>query len=416
MAGATAISPGRPEGVSVQEFSPRNEAELARLLETCATRGVTLDIVGGGTRPVGNATGAKARLRTGRIRGITLYEPASLTMVVKAGTPYTEVRSALAAENQHLAFEPADWTQMLGTDGETTIGGIAAAGVSGPRRLQAGAARDALIGVHFVTGSGELAKSGGRVMKNVTGYDLTKLMCGSWGTLGVLTELSFKVAPKPEAAATVRVLRCDEKTGVALLARASTSHYDISGAAFIADARAKAALVRIEGFEASVAYRAQQLKDMLARHAPERAEIEIVTGEAANRAIWQRVRDVANFAGKPGSVWRLSVRPTRAVEIVTALRREYEVEALYDWAGGLVWILIREAGPLGVTVIRNLVDRAGGHATLMRAGGDFGSVPAFHPQPPALAALAAQLRSKFDPFGILNPGRMAPLASSRMAG
>jgi len=401
--------------MSGEEYSPQSEAELARLIDSCATRGVTLDIVGGGTRPVGNDVHARARLRTGRLSGIKLYEPASLTMIVRAGTPHAEVKSALAAENQHLAFEPADWTQMLGTKGHSTVGGIAAAGVSGPRRFQAGAARDALIGVRFVTGGGEIAKSGGRVMKNVTGYDLTKLMCGSWGTLAVLTELSFKVAPKPEAAATVRIHGCDEASGVALLGRAAASPYDISGAAFVADARAKAALIRVEGFEASVRYRSEQLKALLGKSAPERADIEIVVGEAANRGVWQRIRDVAAFAKKPGSVWRLSVRPSRSVEIVAALRREYEVEAVYDWAGGLVWLLLREPGPVGVTLIRSLVDKAGGHATLMRADGNFGSVPVFHPQSPALGALAAQLRAKFDPSGILNPGRMAPLALSRRA-
>jgi glycolate oxidase FAD binding subunit len=308
-----------------------------------------------------------------------------------------EVEAVLEAEGQMLPFEPMDHRALLGTDGAPTIGGVVACGISGPRRIQAGACRDAMLGVRFVNGKGEVVKSGGRVMKNVTGYDLVKLICGSYGTLGVLSEISFKVMPKPDAEATLVCQGLGASDAVAALAAALGSPFGITGAAH-QEARS---LVRIEGLEDSVAYRAGELLGLLG------PGWEAVTGEDS-AALWREVRDVAPFSGRGGAVWRVSVKPSDGPVLGNALSAAgLDHVALYDWGGGLAWLLTPEHGDAGAGVIRREVAGMGGHATLIRASAATRlAVEVFQPQPEPLARIAAGLRGKFDTAGILNPGRM----------
>jgi glycolate oxidase FAD binding subunit len=381
---------------------PASEAELAEAVAEAAATGTPLEIRGGGTRAgLGRPVQASKTLSTAGLSGITLYEPGALTLVVKAGTPLTEVEAALAAEGQMLPFEPMDHRALLGTDGESTIGGVVACGISGPRRIQAGACRDAMLGVRLVNGRGEVVKSGGRVMKNVTGYDLTKLICGSFGTLGVLSEISFKVLPKPEAVATLVGEGLGAVAGVAALNTALASPFGITGAAHMGGDAEGRSLVRIEGLEGSVAYRREQLLGLLG------AGWEAVTG-AESATLWGEVRDVAPFAGRGGAVWRVSVKPTDGPVLCDALRvAGVGHEALYDWGGGLVWLLVEGAADAGAQLVRRETTALGGHATLIRASAAIrAAVEVFEPEPAPLAAISAGLRAKFNPAGILSPGRM----------
>lgn len=368
-------------------LEPGDEKEMA---EAIASARAPLRIRGGGTRPVG-ASPADATVSTACLEGITLYEPGALTVVARAGTPLAEVEAALAADGQRLPFEPADWRGLLGTEGEPSIGAVVAGNISGPRRVQAGAARDSLIGVRFVDGTGAVVKNGGRVMKNVTGYDLVKLMAGSWGTLGVLTEVSFKVLPMPEAAASVTVEAADAASAVRAMAAALTSPWDVTGAAYLPGT---GAMIRIEGFAASVDYRAGKLAAHLAPHGAVTVERDHVRVAAA----WRAVRDVAAFHGRAGDVWRISVKPSDAPAVAARLGGEQ----IFDWGGGLVWALLAE----GTDARARLGDFAG-HATLIRASDETRArIATFQPEAPALAAISAGLRAKFDPRGILNPGLM----------
>jgi glycolate oxidase FAD binding subunit len=383
-------------------LAPENEAELAEAVAEAAGAGTPLEIRGGGTRAgLGRPVQASKTLSTAGLSGISLYEPGALTLVVKAGTPVAEVEAALAAEGQMLPFEPMDHRALLGTDGEPTIGGVVACGVSGPRRIQAGACRDAMLGVRFVNGRGEVVKSGGRVMKNVTGYDLTKLICGSYGTLGVLSEIAFKVLPKPEAEATLVCEGLGAADGVAALNAALASPFGITGAAHMGGDAEGRSLVRIEGLAGSVAYRREQLAGLLG------AGWEAVSG-ATSAALWGEVRDVAPFAGRGGAVWRVSVKPTDGPVLCEALRvAGLDHDALFDWGGGLVWLLTAETGDGGAAAIRRETGALGGHATLVRASAATrAAVEVFEPEPATLATISAGLRAKFDPAGILNPGRM----------
>ncbi len=366
--------------------APASEADVA---EAVAGAAAPLAVRGGGTR--GIAPGAGAVLDMSGLSGVELYEPGALTLVVRAGTPLAEVERTLGEQRQRLPFEPMDHRGLTGARGVPTIGGAVAANASGPRRVQAGACRDSLIGVRFVDGTGTVVKNGGRVMKNVTGYDLVKLMAGSWGTLGVLTEVAFKVLPAPDAAATLELSGLEPGRAVEALSAALGSPYEVSGAAHLTEAART--LVRIEGFEEQVAYRAERLAEVLAAYGEAAVDRSDVAGT------WAEVRDVAPLVGRSGDVWRVSVRPSDGPRAWEALGRP---PAVIDWGGGLVWALLPE-GADARAALRGLP----GHATLVRAdAATRARLGVFQPEPEPLAALAAGLRARFDPRGVLNPGLM----------
>ncbi len=365
-------------------MKPETETELAEIV---AGMNGPVRIVGGGTRGV---HGPEPVLSTAGLSGITLYEPGALTLVARAGTPLSEVEAALAAEGQQLAFEPADYRVLLGHSGEPTIGGVVAANISGPRRVQAGACRDFLLGVRFVDGRGQVVKNGGRVMKNVTGYDLVKLMAGSWGTLGVLTEVSLKVLPMPKATATLGVSAPHVAGAIEVLSAALKSPFEVSGAAY--DPAMGQALLRVEGFVDSVEYRAGRLQSDLSGF----GEVSVLDKP---EDIWPAIRDARAFAGKDGDVWRISVKPSDAPEISARLEAN---KLLLDWGGGLIWALVDEGSD-----VRARLGDFSGHATLVRATVDtVRALGRFQPEPAPVAALTRGLRQRFDPHGRFNPGLM----------
>ncbi|WP_085878361.1 FAD-binding protein [Roseisalinus antarcticus] len=377
---------------------PQSEEDLAGAL---AEATAPLRVRGGGTRDVGRPVVGDL-LETGGLTGIELHEPGALTLVVRAGTPLSEVEAALDAHGQRLAFEPMDHRVLLGTGGAPTIGGVVAANVSGPRRIAVGACRDFLLGVRFVDGSGTIVKNGGRVMKNVTGYDLVKLMAGSWGCLGVLTEVSLKVLARPATEATLVATGKDAAAGVAALSAALTSPFDVTGAAHLAVEEGRSETrVRIEGMPGSVAYRIDALR------AGPCAGWDVVRDDES-AVLWTEVRDVAPLAARSGAVWRISVKPSDGPVLTAALAAQGIGEAaLYDWGGGLVWLLVAEDGDAGAAAIRAQVAALGGHATLVRAApATRAALPVFQPQSNGVAALDRAIRAKFDPRGILNPGLM----------
>lgn len=369
-------------------LKPTTEQDLAEAIATAQT---PLSIRGGGTR--GTLTEGEA-LTTSGLSGITLYEPGALTIVARAGTPVAEIEATLAAENQMLAFEPMDYRPLLRTEGEPTIGGVVASNTSGPRRVQAGACRDFLLGVRFVDGAGNIVKNGGRVMKNVTGYDLARLMCGARGTLGVLTEVSLKVLPRPEATATLVFDGLGHTATQAVLTRAMQSPFDVSGAARLpagSTGERGVALLRLEGFEGSVKYRAKALTEWLNYN---EGTSRIVTDPGENEKLWMAVRNVTPFADREGDIWHLSIKPTD----FQSLSKIGQEDKLVDWACGRVWACV----PPG-TDMRDTIGGLGGHATLVRGSAE---VQRFQPEAEPLAKLAVGLRKQFDPRGIFNPGLM----------
>ncbi len=397
-------------------FAPTNAEEVLDAIRWAAGEGTALEIVGGGSRRgVGRPLACEHALDLSGLSGVTLYEPEELVLSARAGTRLGEIEALLAASGQEFAFEPVDHGPLLGGGaGKGTIGGTLAANASGPRRIKSGAARDHVLGVHAVSGRGEAFKSGGRVVKNVTGYDLAKLIAGSWGTLAAVTDVTFKVLPRAETEATLVLRGLSEADAAHAMAVATTSSNEVSAAAHlpetvvgkVLDGRLPgwrgATLLRLEGFSPSVAYRFERLAALLASTAaPERLEAE------DSQLLWREIRDCIPFVdGTDRPVWRVSMAPSEGHHMVMALRMEAAVDAFYDWQGGLIWLRMEgdaEAAPLR----RHVAAHGGGHATLIRAPAHVrASVPVFEPQPEALAALSARVKAQFDPLNILNPGRM----------
>ncbi|NLS17979.1 FAD-binding protein [Rhizobium sp. P40RR-XXII] len=397
------------------EFHPKTEEEAASIISGHAARGAALAIVGGNSRSgFGNAVVSEAVLSSRDLAGIVAYNPGEMVMTARAGTPVAEIEAALAEGGQMMAFEPMDHRPLMGTQGEPTIGGIFAANVSGPRRFVSGAARDSLLGVRFVNGRGEIVKAGGRVMKNVTGLDLVKLMAGSHGTLGLLTEVTFRVPPKAKTEQTIIVSGLNDADAANAMGAAMALPVDVSGAAhlpltvawsFIGGTmpQGEATVLRLEGLPGSVSARSEKLAAAMGRlGSVKRLE------EDDSRRLWREVRDVKPYAdGTMRPIWRVSVAPSIGHQLVAALRLEEGVDAYYDWQGGLVWMRM-EAEPEGEMLRRYIHALGGGHATLMRAtSAHCAMTPAFQPQPEAVALLSARVKAKFDPAGIFNPGKMA---------
>ncbi|HEV7253764.1 MAG TPA: glycolate oxidase subunit GlcE [Mesorhizobium sp.] len=395
-------------------FTPSTPAEVLDALAWAAADEQPVEIRGHGSRRgVGRPVQAAHTLDLSELSGISLYEPAELVLSARAGTPLAEIERLLAENGQELAFEPLDCGPLFGQlAGRGTLGGVLASNASGPRRIKAGAARDHILGVSAVSGRGEAFKAGGRVVKNVTGFDLSKLMAGSWGTLAAVTDLTFKVLPRAETEATLALRGLTDEAAAAAMSLALGSPAEISGAAHLPEtvpprlgeswSSDAATLLRVEGFGPSVADRAKRLRDLL-RNA---GEIEDLDAETS-RAAWKAVRDVLPFAdGTERPVWRVSTAPSEGWKLVAVLRQGEGADAFYDWGGGLVWLRM-EADP-EAEAVRALTKHFGGHATLFRASpAHRAAVPVFEPQPPALAALSARLKAQFDPKNILNPGRMS---------
>lgn len=398
-------------------FTPTTSDEVLSTVQWAAAEESPLEILGHGSkRGIGRPQQSEHTLDLSKLTGVTLYEPAELVLSAKAGTPLAEIEKLLAENGQQLAFEPMDYGPLLGgTPGRGTIGGVLAANLSGPRRLKAGAARDHILGINAVAGRGEAFKSGGRVVKNVTGYDLSKLMANSWGTLAVFTDVTFKVLPAAETEVTLAVRGLLDDAAASAMALALGSSAEVSSAAHLPERIAArvagralgadaATLLRVEGFGPSVAYRIAALKTLLKNAGP----LQEISGEASH-ALWRDIRDCAPFAdGSEKPVWRVSMAPSQAHQMVLTLRMQIGVSAFYDWQGGLVWLRMEEGDP-EAGLLRGLIRKHdGGHATLVRAApAHRAAVPVFEPQAPHLAALSARLKAEFDPKAILNPGRMA---------
>ncbi|MEO8713887.1 MAG: glycolate oxidase subunit GlcE [Acetobacteraceae bacterium] len=389
-------------------LAPRDEAGIVEAITQAVAAREPLAIQGNATmaamlRPVQ----AARALSTSALSGITLYAPKELIIRARAGTPMAEIEAAVAEQGQHVIAEPPDFSTLSGSAGPPTLGGIVGANLSGPRRIAWGATRDHVMGVRAVNGVGEVIRSGGRVLKNVTGLDLCKLLSGSFGTLAVLTEVTLKVLPAPEAVGTVVLTRLDARAGVAALSAALGSPYGVSGAAFLPeDAAARigfpgaATVVRIEDFSTSVVYRTERLRGDLAPFGT--AEI---LDDAASRPLWRAIRDAAPLGAEDGAIWRISVRPAAGPEVARALGAAFDARLFLDWGGGLVWV----AGPDTATAhaaVEAAARAGGGVWTLLRGEALRGSVAVIPPEPAPLAAITRRVKTAFDPHGILNPGRM----------
>ena len=408
---------------SVDTLKVRDAADVEQVVRSALASEQPLEIIGHGSkRLIGQPMATNALLDLSALNAVTAYEPNELIITVQAGAPLADVLSLIDSKNQQFAFEPINTSRLLGTPDIGTIGGMIGAGLAGPRRIKAGGARDHLLGAHAVSGFGDSFKAGGKVVKNVTGYDLCKLLAGSWGTLAVMTEVTLKVMPRPESERTLVLRGLDDVTANRAMTAALGSPFDVSGAAHLPNSAFRAAagsglddlgsprqavtLLRLEGITASVVHRANALGKVLAPFGA--AEI---LEDAASAAVWSSVRDVQPFAanGTLGAwpVWRIVCPPASGGALGQALARDTGGDVIYDWGGGLIWAALPPKPDAQAALVRERVNAVGGHATLLRASEQMRrNVDVFHPQQGGLAALSERVRHSFDPKNILNRGRL----------
>ena len=409
-----------PELVSTLKI--RDAADVEQAVRSALASEQPLEIIGHGSkRLIGQPMATNALLDLSDLNAVTSYEPNELIITVQAGAPLADVLSLIDSKNQQFAFEPINTSMLLGTPDIGTIGGMIGAGLAGPRRIKAGGARDHLLGAHAVSGFGDSFKAGGRVVKNVTGYDLCKLLAGSWGTLAVMTEVTLKVMPRPESERTVMLRGLDDLTANRAMTAALGSPFDVSGAAHMPNSAFRTAvgaladlgspqravtLLRLEGITASAAHRAAALGKALSPFGTAQ-----IIEDAASVAVWTSVRDIKPFAadGALGvwPVWRIVCPPACGGALGERLARDTGGDVIYDWGGGLIWAALPPKPDAQAALVRQRVNAVGGHATLLRASEQVRrNVDVFHPQQGGLAALGERVRNSFDPKNILNRGRM----------
>jgi len=404
----------------VDTLNIRDARDVEEAVRAAIASGQPLEIIGHGSkRLIGQPMATNALLDLSALNAVVAYEPNELIITVQAGAPLADVLSLIDSKNQQFAFEPINTSALLGTPDIGTVGGMIGAGLAGPRRIRAGGARDHLLGAHAVSGFGDSFKAGGKVVKNVTGYDLCKLLAGSWGTLAVMTEVTMKVMPRPESERTLVLSGLDDVTANRAMTAALGSPFDVSGAAHLPASAFRAAisglgdmgsqamtLLRLEGITASAMHRATALAALLAPFGA--AEI---LQDAPSAAVWSSVRDVKPFAaaGALGAwpVWRIVCPPATGGALGQALSRDTGGDVVYDWGGGLIWAALPPKPDAQAALVRARVDAAGGHATLIRAPEQVRrNIDVFHPQQDGLARLSERVRHGFDPKHILNRGRM----------
>ena len=406
----------------METLKVRDVQDVEEVVRAAVASEQPLEVIGHGSkRAIGHPMATNAVLDVSVLNAVSSYEPNELIITVQAGAPLADVQSLIDAKNQQFAFEPMDMSVLLGTAGAGTIGGMIGAGLAGPRRIKAGGARDHLLGAHAVSGFGDSFKTGGRVVKNVTGYDLCKLLTGSWGTLAVMTEVTLKVMPKPEAERTLVLRGLDDVTANKAMTAALGSPFDVSGAAHLPGSALRSGtgalaglaasgqpvtLVRLEGISASAAHRAASLSQTLSSY----GTVDSLADDAS-ALIWSALRDVVPFAanGALGAwpVWRIVCPPASGGALGQALSRLTGGDVIYDWGGGLIWAAVPPNADAQAALVRGQVEAVGGHATLIRATEDVRrAVDVFQPQPAGLAALGERIRASFDPRSVLNRGRM----------
>ena len=400
----------------------RDAADVEQAVRAAIASEQPLEIIGHGSkRQIGQPMATNAVLDVSALNAVTAYEPNELIVTVEAGAPLADVMSLIDSKNQQFAFEPMNTASLLGTPDIGTVGGMIGAGLAGPRRIKAGAARDHLLGAHAVSGFGDRFKAGGKVVKNVTGYDLCKLLAGSWGTLAVMTEVTLKVMPRPEAERTLVLRGLDDLAANRAMTAALGSPFDVSGAAHVpasglraevggldrlGSPRQAVTLLRLEGILASASHRAASLAAALAPF----GTVEIIE-DAASAEVWSAIRDAQPFAagGVLGAwpVWRIVCPPASGGALGQALARLSGGDVIYDWGGGLIWAALPPKSDAHAAAVRQRVEAASGHATLIRATDEVRrNVDVFHPQASGLAALSERVRLSFDPKHILNRGRL----------
>ncbi len=397
---------------------PQNTKDVLEIVRAAVNDKKSVEIIGAGTkRGWGRPNEISDLMNISTLSGISLYEPKELVLTAKAGTPINNIIQTLSQNHQQIAFEPPDFSSLYGGEkNHGTLGGIIATNLSGPRRIQSGAARDYCLGFEAISGRGEKFKSGGRVVKNVTGFDLSKLLTGSFGTLAVMTSVTIKVSPSPDKTRTVLVYGLDDRMAIQALSETLQSSFEVNAAAYmpgdiatnssvsyVAAPGLSVAAVRLQGPGPSVDARCQAIRNLWQSY----GEVEELHSHNSF-GLWHEIRDVDPLLNnKQDQIWRLSVAPSEGANVVARVRNKIQSKAYFDWGGGLIW-LAADGDLMGVgKILRSAIGSGGGHATLLRASSELRlESSVFQPQEPKVSCLTKSIKENFDPERVLNPGRM----------
>ena len=398
----------------MDRITPEGESELIEAVKGAFEARRRCEVISAGTkRKLGRPVEADDVLDLSKLSGILNYEPDELIFTARAGTPLAEANAALAERKQMLGFSPVDWAELFGEEaGQATLGGIVSTNACGSRKIKSGLVRDHLIGCKFVNGAGEAIRAGGRVVKNVTGFDLPKIMCGAHGTLGALTELTFRVVPAPPRAPSIAVRDCTPHEGLSILRQAAGIALEPTGLAYVpatvcAESPAMiaaglhqtngVALIRVEGAEDPSIDKLARLRNVFSKQ-----NLATLDDETTG-ALFNEIGSGAPFVGRDTDIWRLTVPSSKAYEAVGESGASFWYA---DWAGECLWLSLPASRDIAEQ-LRSITAEFGGHAMLMRANENArGRLPTFEPEPPARAALSQAVKAAFDPLRILNPGRM----------
>jgi len=383
-------------------ITPADEAGIIAAVQAARAAREPLAIEGQGSkRGMLRPVQAARSLSTRALTGVTLYRPAELIISARAGTPLAEIEATVAEKGQQLIAEAPYLNGVFATSALPSIGGVVAANLSGPRRIAWGATRDHVMGLRFINGAGEAIRSGGRVLKNVTGLDLCKLSPGSYGTLGVITEVTLKVLPAPETSATLLIEAPDLASTAAALSAGLGSPFGVSAAAALPGQNHAVAALRLEDFAASVAYRMQKLRDLLDNFGAQR-----VMDDGESRAFWRSMREVEPLQAMPNeAIWRVSVRPSAGPRVAAAASA-IGGRVLLDWGGGLVWVAATPS-TANHAAISAAAGAEAGAAMLFRAPESLRlAVPVLPAEPAPLARISARVKEALDPGGLFNPGHL----------
>jgi glycolate oxidase FAD binding subunit len=396
-------------------FKPNTREEIAEIIRDCYKKNIPLEINGlQSKKKIGRNFQSEKTLDLSDYSGIIEYKPEELYIKVKSGTPIKEIISELDKNKQQLAFEPNDFGFIFsGSSNEGSIGGVISCNFSGSRRFKSGSARDHLLGFQGINGKGEIIKSGGTVVKNVTGYDLCKLLSGSFGTLTVLTELSIKILPKPETNKTLIINNPHLKKALEYLGATLSSSIDPSGGVFYPeyfrknftfnDLTQEGALigVRVEGPSNSVNHRIERLckeLDVL------KDEFSILDHEQSN-IFWEKTRKLQVFNAIKSSLLRIVVPISETFDVIQKLK-SYEINYFLDWGGSLIWLQVKEIDTKILKEIKDIIQKAQGYLTVIKIEEDMKASIDIFTVDPIKYKISEKIKKSFDPKRILNPGKM----------
>ena len=397
-------------------FKPSTREEIVEIVKNCYKKNIPLEISGLQSKnKIGRNFQSEKTLDLSNYKGIIDYKPEELYIKVKAGTSIKQIEDELKKNNQQLAFEPNDFGYLFkGESNSGSIGGVVACNFAGPRRFKVGSVRDHLLGFQGVNGKGETIKSGGTVVKNVTGYDLCKILSGSFGTLTILTEISIKVLPKPETSKTLIIKNPHIKKALGYLGLSLSSSTDPSGGAFYPDYFGKSFIlndlthdggltgIRIEGPTNSVDQRIDRLSKELTLLNDEFSILDPVQSEI----FWTKTKNLEVFKNSKSNLIRIVVPISETLQVIQKLKKKDDTNYFLDWGGSLIWMAFEQINSKIIEEIKEITKYHKGYYTLIKLEEDLKASADIFTIDPIKYKISEKIKKSFDPRRIFNPGKM----------